>query len=253
MAITKRLALITGGTSGIGLAVARQLASEGRSIALFDINRQQLDEIENELSKITDVFAKVVDVSDFQQVSQAVQELYSVHGSIDILVNNVGGSTRRTEVEDMPIEVFNEIVDLNLKTAFVCTKAVIPRMKKCGWGRIVNVSSVAGRSHAYSTNSDVAYISAKAGILGFSKQCAAEFAPFGITVNTVAPGLTETERALATWASRPSESREEMLKLVPVGRWGMPEEMAGAVCYFCSETAGYTTGAIIDVNGGLYM
>lgn len=251
--MANRVALITGGTSGIGLETARLLAADGHEIVLFDIDQDRLAEAETGLRDKTRVWPFVVDVRDPAETVRAIERLGTEGRSIDILVNNVGGSTIRDTVDQMSDETFDEIVVLNLRTVFSCTKAVVPGMKEKGWGRIVNVASVAGRTHALSTNSNAAYIAAKAGVIGFTKQCAAELAPFGIAVNAIAFGPIATPRVLAGWEKRTPESRDEILKLIPAGRFGEPREAAAGIHYFCSDAAAYTVGAVLDVNGGLYM
>lgn len=249
----KRAALITGGTSGIGLETARLLAKDGCEIVLFDVDDAGLEQAEESLRELTNVWPFFVDVCDPEQISRAIEHLRESGRTVDVLVNNVGGSTIREHVDEMSDETFDNIIALNLKTVFLCTKAVIPGMKANNWGRIVNVASVAGRTHALSTNSNAAYIAAKAGVIGFTKQCAVELAPFGITVNAVAFGPIATPRVLAGWERRSAENREEFLRSIPVGRFGNPREAAAGIRHFCGDDASYTTGAVLDVNGGLYM
>lgn len=254
MSSKQRTALVTGGSGGIGLEVVRCLAAEGYFVTFFDADGERLAKAKHELSvRGANIWGRQVDMCDAAQVAAGVRELEAERGTVDILVNNVGGSTIRAPADEMADNVFDEILDLNLRTVFLCTKAVVPRMKKQRWGRIVNVTSVAGRSHALSTNSNAAYVAAKAGVIGFTRQCAAEFAPFGIAVNAVAPGPIATARVLAGWEARSAESQEELLNRIPAGRFGEPQEAAAAICYLCSEHAGYMIGAVIDVNGGLYM
>lgn len=251
--MTRRVALITGGSSGIGLAVARQLLAEGCKVAIFGTNSEKLEKAKCELSGLGPLRTAQVDVRCADQIDSEMRAMAADFGSADILVNNVGGSTIRVTAYEMDVRTFDEILDLNLRTAFLCTRAVVPGMKERRWGRIVNVASVAGRTHALSTNSNAAYCAAKAGLIGFTKQCAAELAPFGIAVNAVAPGPIATERVVAGWSSRSDADREDMMSRIPAHRFGKPEEAAASICFLCSENAGYTAGTTIDVNGGLLM
>jgi 3-oxoacyl-[acyl-carrier protein] reductase len=172
-------------------------------------------------------------------------------GPVEILVNNVGGSTDSTPVELLSAETWLRTMDANAKSAFLCTRAVVPGMKEQRWGRIVNVSSIAGRTRTHFTNA--AYTAAKAAVIGFSRQCAAELAPFGITVNVVAPGVIATKRIEAVWAKKPEAEKKRLLGLVPAGRLGRPDEVARAIADLCDDRAGYTTGAVLDMTGGMFI
>ncbi len=248
-----RSALITGGTSGIGLEAAKMLAEEGCDLILLDINIENLAKAKECFSSEQNVRCLVVDLRNAPAVLNAANDLTADNCNVDILVNNVGGSTVRDQAIEMTDTTFDEIVALNLKTMFNSTKAFAPGMMARGWGRIVNVASVAGRTHALSTNSNAAYVAAKAGVIGFTKQCAAEMAGYGVTVNAIAFGPISTPRVEAGWDSRSHESRRMFENSIPAKRFGTTTEAAAGIRYLCSKDAGYTVGAVLDINGGLYM
>lgn len=251
MSKIERTALITGGASGIGYEVARYLAKDGHFIALFDIDEQALRQAEAELSAVTKVWSRCIDVQDAAQVKDGVAALEAERGVVEILLNNVGGSTAQLAVEDIPDDTFDDVISANLRTAFLCTKAVVPAMKKHGWGRIVNYGSIAGRTYTPFTNA--AYCAAKAGVIGFTKQCAYEFLPHGIAVNAVAHGPIGTKRILAAWDDRPQKSKDAVMGKIPANRFGTIEEAASVVHFLCGEHVDYMVGAVIDVNGGIYI
>ncbi|HZU07982.1 MAG TPA: SDR family NAD(P)-dependent oxidoreductase [Chloroflexota bacterium] len=248
-----RVALITGAANGIGAAVAARLAAEGRELALFDIDAPQLEATAARLRATAAgrICPYVVDVRDSAQVAAAVAAVHQTFGRVDILVNNVGGSTPQRPVEEITEEEWDAVLTLNLRGLFLCTRAVVPAMKAQRWGRIVNVSSTAGRTRSLFGGAH--YTASKAGVIGFSRQCAAELAPYGITVNVVAPGITRSERVAARWEAKPAAERAFIERLIPAGRLARVDEPAAAICFLCSDDASYITGAVLDVNGGLFI
>ncbi len=248
-----RVGLITGAAAGIGAAVAARLAAEGCALALFDVDEVRLAETAERLRKtaVAAVHARAIDVRDPGQVADAVREVVREIGTVDVLVNAVGGSTPQRPVEEITDAEWDAVLGLNLRGLFFCTRAVVPRMKAQRWGRIVNVSSVAGRTRSLFGGAH--YTTAKAGVVGFSRQCAFELGPHGITVNVVAPGVTLSERVAARWEAKPADERAFIEGLIPVGRCATPDEPAAAIAFLCSEDAAYVNGAILDVNGGLYI
>jgi NAD(P)-dependent dehydrogenase (short-subunit alcohol dehydrogenase family) len=154
-------------------------------------------------------------------------------------------------VEEISEEEWDAVLTLNLRGLFLCTRAVVPGMKARRWGRIVNVSSTAGRTRSWFGGAH--YTASKAGVIGFSRQCAAELAPYGITVNVVAPGVTLSERVAARWEAKPADERAFIQGLIPAGRLAHPDEPAAAIAFLCSEDASYMSGAVLDVNGGLFI
>jgi NAD(P)-dependent dehydrogenase (short-subunit alcohol dehydrogenase family) len=248
-----RTAIVTGAASGIGRAVATMLALEDCAVALLDVRADGLAEAADAIRAAGGerVWTRVVDVRDAPAVEHAVRELDEQFGRIDILINNVGGNTTPRAIEEMSFEEWGEIMDLNLRSMFVTTRTVVPVMKRGGWGRIVNLSSIAGRTRTMFSNA--AYTAAKAGVIGFTRQCAAELAPHGIAVNAVAHGVIATERVAKSWASRPPERQRLTQSMIPADRLGTVEEAAYAVHFFCGEQCGYAVGSVLDMNGGFFI
>jgi 3-oxoacyl-[acyl-carrier protein] reductase len=242
-----KIALITGGTRGIGRAVAVKLASQGADVALFFAgNREAAEETLSEVRALgVRAMALQCDVSDGAAVQQAVQEARNALGPFDILVNNAGitrdGLSMRMKDED-----FRRVLDVNLTGAFLVAKAVIPDFLKKRAGRIINISSVSG---LMGNAGQVNYSAAKAGMIGLTKTLARELAPRGITVNVVAPGFIKTEMT----AAMKEDALNQALKAVPLGRIGEAEEIAEAVLFLAGDASAYITGQVLQVDGGLYM
>lgn len=250
----KRLAVVTGAATGIGKAISQRLLLDGYEVAGMDLNDAQLKVTEQELAVHGRFFGIEADVTDESQVTVGIAAIYQEAGHIDALVNNAGGSMGVSQaIELISIEEWDKVINVNLRSTFICAKAVIPYMKKNQWGRIVNISSLAGRSRSYFGG--VPYASAKAGIIGFTRQGSKELGPFGITMNAVAPGVVISgERISNYWYNKKTEEeRQGFLNLVPVGRTGNNEDVSEVVSFLCSEKNSYITGAVIDVNGGFWV
>jgi 3-oxoacyl-[acyl-carrier protein] reductase len=185
------------------------------------------------------------DVSSFQVADQLFGELLEKHEKIDVLINNAG-ITRDTLLLRMSEEIWDDVIRVNLKSVFNCTKAVIRAMSQQRSGAIVNISSVVGQIGNFGQSN---YAASKAGIMGFTKSIAREVAGRGINVNAVAPGFIDTEMTEVI----PEKAKENFLKQIPFGKMGKPEDVAEAVYWLCSDAAGYITGQVIHVNGGMYM
>ncbi len=242
-----KIALITGGTRGIGRAVALKLASRGADVALFYAGNGQAAAEAAAQARALGVRAEayLCDVSDGPAVARAVAQARAELGAFDILVNNAGitrdGLSMRMREED-----FRRVLDVNLTGAFLMAKAVMPDLIKKRAGRIINIASVAGlMGNAGQAN----YAAAKAGMIGLTKTLARELAPRGITVNAVAPGFVRTEMT----AAMKEEALSRALLAVPLNRIGEAEEIAEAVAFLAGRGAGYITGAVLQVDGGLYM
>lgn len=250
--LSGKTAIVTGSSRGIGRAISFALADEGAKVV---INGRKEDT--NEVARMIrekggEAIAVIGDVSQPQDVARLVEEGLRAFGCIDILVNNAGGGVPPLPLEEIDPEVWERELRVNLTGTFLCSRAVIRDMKKRGWGRIINMSSQAGRSG--SELAGIIYASAKAGILGFTRQLARQVAPYGILVNAVAPGLILSgDRIEKKWKERSEAERQEMLKAIPMGRLGKPEEIAPVVIFLASDDASYITGAVIDVNGGRFM
>ncbi len=237
-----RVALVTGGTRGIGAAISLALKADGHVVAAADIVEEQIAKFKDE----TGIAGFKMDVADYDSVVAGVQEIEGALGPVDILVNNAG-ITRDGFLHKMdPVTQWKAVIDTNLNSCFYTCRAVVPGMRERGYGRIVNISSMNGQKGQFAQSN---YGAAKAGILGFTRSLAQEGAGKGITVNAVCPGFIRTPMT--------EQMREDVLKgeiaKIPVGRMGEPEEIAGMVAYLCSDKAGFITGATMSVNGGQYI
>jgi 3-oxoacyl-[acyl-carrier protein] reductase len=249
------VAVVTGSSKGIGRAIAKAFAREGVQLVVNGRDTQDLAAIKAELAGAgTKVLAKRADVRVAEQVDALFAAALEFFGRVDILVNNAGGSLYTpTAIEEINEEHWDLVVDANLKGTFLCSKAVLEHMKSRKYGRIVNISSQAGRSS--SEFSGPHYAAANAGILGFTRQLARQLGGYGITVNAVAPGFfMSTEGVRKKWEGLPEARKKEILAAIPLEhRWGRLEELVGTVIFLASDEASYITGATIDVNGGRYM
>ncbi|OAQ21659.1 3-oxoacyl-[acyl-carrier-protein] reductase [Thermosulfurimonas dismutans] len=241
-----KVALVTGASRGIGRAVAVELARAGADVAVnYAVSEEAAKEVAREIESLgRRAFLVKFDVADPSAVAEGVKAVEEAFGRIDILVNNAG-ITRDGLLVRMKDEDWERVLSVNLKGAFLVTKAVLPGMMKRRDGRIINISSVV----AFSGNpGQTNYAASKAGLVGFSRSLALEVARRGITVNVVAPGYIETDMT----AALPEKAREALLSQVPMGRAGTPEEVAHAVVFLASDKASYITGTVLHVNGGLW-
>lgn len=247
MSMEGKVAIITGGRRGIGRAIAEVLASRGANIILADRREDEAQEAADQISAATGrrVVPCGLDVSNHEEAKGMVHCALSEFGRVDILVNNAG-ITRDTLIMRMEEKDWDDVLDTNLKGAFNCTQAVVRPMIKQRYGRIINISSVSGLAgQAGQTN----YSASKAGLIGFTKALAREVGSRGITVNAVAPGFVPT----VLTADLPEELKESMMKVIPLARWGKPEEIAYAVAFLASDEAAYITGHVLSVDGGMMM
>lgn len=243
-----RVAIVTGGGRGIGKTISAVLAETGAKVVVADVDEASALQTAKELNGPSgNVIGSLVDVGQEESVSNLIQLAFKTFGQIDILVNNAG-IMYRTRLMDISVDEWEKTLNINLTGAFLCTKAVLPIMQESGFGRIVNISSSAGRS--VSTLGGAHYTASKAGLLGLTRAAAKEAAPLGITVNAICPGLIETKMALETTTQM---ELQQFLDSFPIPRLGSPEEIAHLVVFLCSDSAAYITGASLDINGGDLM
>ncbi|SFJ61072.1 3-oxoacyl-[acyl-carrier-protein] reductase [Thermoflavimicrobium dichotomicum] len=240
-----KVAVVTGGSRGIGRAIAVTLAQAGADVAIFYAgNRQAAEETVGQIQAAgRKALALQVDVSNSEQVDAAFKEVLAAFDRIDILVNNAG-ITRDNLLMRMKEEDWDQVINTNLKGVFLCTKAVTRPMMKQRKGRIINISSVVGVA---GNPGQANYVAAKAGVIGLTKTTAKELASRGITVNAIAPGFIETDMT----AVLPEDLKRQMLDQIPLGRFGSVEDVAEAVKFLASDAAGYITGQTIHVDGGM--
>ena len=242
---TERVVLITGATRGLGRATAGRFLERGARVAVNARTRDRAEGLANELG--SKAYAAPGDISDRQTVQTLVADIVQQFGRLDVLVNNAAIASA-TRFEQLTEDEWRATIDTNLTGAFFCMQAVVAAMKRQGYGRIINVSSLAGRS--VSTLGGAHYTTSKAGLLGLTRAGAKELGLHGITVNAVCPGLFDTE---LTHANATEERLNAVKQTFPISRLGKPEEVADLICFLASESAGYITGASFDINGGSLM
>jgi 3-oxoacyl-[acyl-carrier protein] reductase len=243
-----RTIVITGGSKGIGRSVAYRFVEENANIIIihFDPSEDACNETLDQLrAKGLTAEGYRADISSFEVADSLFREILEKHEKIDVLINNAG-ITRDTLLLRMSEEIWDEVLRVNLKSVFNCTKAVIRSMSQQRSGAIVNISSVVGQIGNFGQSN---YAASKAGIMGFTKSIAREVAGRGINVNAVAPGFIDTEMTQVI----PEKAKENFLKQIPFGKMGKPEDVAEAVYWLCTKAAGYITGQVLHVNGGMYM
>ena len=242
--LENKVAIITGGTAGIGAAAAKKFAQEGAKVTVWARNAEKGKAFVEAMAKegYTICF-DAVDTSNYQQVVAATKRVFDANGKIDILINNAG-ITNDSTLKKMTPEQWQSVIDINLTGTFYCTKAVNQYMVEAGWGRIINVSSVVG---LYGNFGQTNYVATKAGVIGMTKTLCRELGKKGVTVNAVAPGFIATDMV----AKMPEDVLAGMVAKVPVGRLGKPEDIANAFCFLASDEAAYVNGAVLSVDGGM--
>lgn len=245
-----QVVIVTGSGSpkGIGRVIAKTFAKQGAMVIVADMNKEGLEEtvklIQTEGGKADGI---LLDVTDKNSVDSMVKYLIDKYGRIDVLVNNAGISQKVT-VEDMTLADIEKIFKVNMFGLFLCTQACMKPMVKAGYGRIVNLSSVSGKRGG-GIFGGAHYSASKAAVLGFSKNLSREISKFGVTINSVCPGLINTE----IWKSLPKKEADKVIEGIPMGRAGETQEVANTIAFLASKEASYITGEEIDINGGSHM
>ena len=254
MRFKDKVAVVTGAAQGIGKATSKILASEGAFLVAVDLNPSTLANLSKEVEAFgVEVLSMEVDVLDRVAVGKLVESVINRFGKIDILVNAVGGSTiienNAATVDELTLEDWDKVMNFNLRGTFLCTNAIIKHMKKQGNGKVVNISSDAAHSVG---DPGTAYVTAKAGVMAFTKKVAKEVGPFGITCNAIAPNMTLSERVGPRWEQRSDEDKQRKLEAIPLRRVSEPEDQAKVIAFLASSDADYVSGVTIDTNGGSY-
>ncbi|MBI2877529.1 MAG: 3-oxoacyl-ACP reductase FabG [Candidatus Tectomicrobia bacterium] len=252
MGLEGRVAIVTGAGRGIGKATALVLSGEGAAVAVVEIIPENAEATAREIrQRGGKAEAIVADVSRFEVAQQVIKRVLEVYGRLDILVYTVGWDDPKPFVETTP-ELWEKVLDINLRSTMNCTKAALEPMMANKWGRIVNIASDAGRMGGIYA---AAYSAAKAGVIAFGKTIAREMAAYNILVNAIAPGPIETPllQQISGAGDAGASMMRKTLRMVPLKRLGQPEEIAHAVAFFASEEASYVTGQVLSVNGGMIM
>ncbi|ACA19242.1 short-chain dehydrogenase/reductase SDR [Methylobacterium sp. 4-46] len=235
-----RRAIVTGGASGIGLCVAARLAAEGAAVSLWDVNAEALGRARTEAGA-ADVQA--LDIADPARVEAAMQASVAALGGLDVLVCSAGITGPNGPVRDYPVEAWRRVFDVNVHGLFYCNRAAVPVLERTGYGRIVNVASIAGKEGNPNAS---AYSASKAAVIGLTKSLGKELARTDIRVNCVTPAAVRT----AIFDQMTQEHIDFMLSKIPIGRFGTIEEVAALICWLASEEASFSTGGVFDVSGG---
>lgn len=238
-----RVAVVTGGARGIGLAVARRMVASGASVAIWDMDPAKTEESRAALAADGAVTAEVLDLADELAVAEATAKTLKAHGKLDIVVNNAGITGGNMPVTEIPPAQWRRVVEVNLTAPFLVARATVPHLVANGWGRVVNVASVAGKEG----NPNAAHYSAsKAGLIGLTKSLAKELATKNVLVNCVTPAAAKTD----IFDQMTEQHIAFMLSKIPMGRFVEVEEIAGLICWLCSPDCSFSTGATFDISGG---
>jgi len=238
-----RVAVVTGGARGIGLATARRIVQSGGAVSIWDMDPARTEESRAALAADGNVTAQVLDLTDEVAVAEATRKTVAAHGKLDILVNNAGITGGNAPSWELPVAQWRRVVDVNLNAPFIVASAVVPHLIANGWGRIVNVASVAGKEG----NPNAAHYSAsKAGLIGYTKSLGKELAQKGVLVNCVTPAAAKTD----IFDQMTETFIAYMLSKIPMGRFVEVEEIAALICWLASPDCSFSTGGVFDVSGG---
>lgn len=247
LTLTGRTAVVTGGSRNIGYAISSKFAENGMNIGILSVHKESA---ENAAKVLRDAGQKCIglecNVSDVDSVRSALETIHEHFGALDVVVN-CAGILDLYSIQEMPTEYWDEVMAVNLKGTFIIIQQALPYLEKSHAPRIINISSNAGRMGGFENG--MAYSASKGGIIALTYGVARQLAHKGITVNCIAPGTIDSEMAKA----RDAETVKRLIGRIPIGRLGQAKEVAAAACYFASEESGFTTGAVLDVNGGMFM
>ena len=240
--LKNRVAIITGGAQGFGLAISKRIIQSGGKVVIWDIDETAVESALKEINS-KDLSSKKVNVTNFAEIEKALLETENELGKIDIFVNNAGITGMNAKVWDYPLEEWKKVIELDLNSTFYCCKAVVPHMIKNNYGRIVNIASIAGKEGNPNAS---AYSTAKAGVIGFTKSLGKELADKNIAVHCVTPAAAKTR----IFDQMTQEHIDYMLSKIPRNRFAKVDELASLVCWLSSEENSFTTAAVFDLSGG---
>lgn len=252
--LNDKVAIVTGAAGGLGKEIAIRLAEEGVKVVISDINEQLLLETSSILKENYQIDYYVADVSSKKSVDELMNFVSEKYGKIDILVNNAGGSLNTPKrLSDISEDDWDKVLNVNLKGTFLTSQSVIPYMKKNQSGKIINLSSIGGRTSSLVTG--VPYAAAKSGVIGLTRRLALEVGEYGINVNVIAPGLIISGERMHNvfYKESTEEEQEKVLNDIPLRKLGKLEDISDAVIYLSSDDSKYMTGAVLDINGGRFM
>ena len=239
---SKRIAIITGGAQGFGLAITKRIIQSGGKVIVWDIDKEAIEKAQKEINSDNFNF-RIVDVTDFNIVKSSIKEIEKQFGKIDIFVNNAGITGMNAKVWDYPIDEWKKVIELNLNSTFYCCKAIVPHMVKNNYGRIVNIASIAGKEGNPNAS---AYSTSKAGVIGLTKSLGKELADKDIAVNCITPAAAKTR----IFDQMTDEHISYMLSKIPRNRFAKIDELASLVCWLVSEENSFSTAAVFDLSGG---
>ena len=237
-----RVAVVTGGAQGFGLAITERFINSGAKVIIWDIDENEAKKALDKI-KSKNLSYQIVDVSDFNKINEKLTETESSHGKVDIFINNAGVAGMNTTVAEYPLEEWNKVINLNLNAVFYCCKAVVPFMEKNNYGRIVNIASIAGKEGNPNAS---AYSTSKAGVIGLTKSLGKELAQKNIAVNCVTPAAAKTR----IFDQMTEEHINYMLSKIPRNKFAKVEELASLVTWLSSEENSFSTAAVFDLSGG---
>ena len=237
-----RIAVITGGAQGFGLAITKRIIQSDGKVVIWDIDNEAIEKAKKEINS-DNLSYQIVNVTDFKAIEDSVKELEKKFGNIDIFVNNAGITGMNAKVWDYPLEEWKKVMELNLNSTFYCCKAIVPHMIKNNYGRIINIASIAGKEGNPNAS---AYSTSKAGVIGLTKSLGKELADKNIAVNCVTPAAAKTR----IFDQMTDEHINYMLSKIPRNRFAKVDELASLVCWLASEENSFSTAAVFDLSGG---